>query len=268
MLAVSVSNLESFRIWKADEDLGLQWLLDRLAGRITPTWQMTAGEHFHKALENASQGSFDTLESGNYRFVFTADCDIALPQMKELRVSHTYADVMVRGRVDSLVGLTISDYKTTEKFDPERLLEGYQWRFYLDMMSAKTFVWNVFVLRQAERDPDEKLAIFEVSDVHRLEQKTYPGIHDDCMKLVREYRIFAAEQAQRIAEDKAQVRPTLEDQLRASIPAKPEESLGITEEDAAAVTDGQEKLLAAQKLNPARSKELTQATEGVKVPTF
>jgi hypothetical protein len=52
MLIARVSNLESFRQFMDDDDLGLGWLKDRLFGS-SPSPAMKAGTAFHKALELA-----------------------------------------------------------------------------------------------------------------------------------------------------------------------------------------------------------------------
>lgn len=182
---VSVSNLELFRIWKESEDLDLEWLLSRLR-QPEQTEQMKAGEAFHSALENASVGDTDTLTHGDYRFDFNCDFELAIPKFKELPVEKQYGDLLVRGRVDVLIGKMVTDYKTTEQFDADRLWSGCQWRYYLDMLDCSQFCWHVFVLKQFG-----PAYCYEINRVHTLFQFRYPTLHEDCMRLATEYSEFA-----------------------------------------------------------------------------
>lgn len=188
-LSDTVSNLDLFRVYRDDDDLDLGWILTRIIGPREQTPQMKAGEAFHSALEIAGLGECESLTFGPYRFDFNCDCTIETTAVKELRVQKQYGELEVRGRVDSIIGNLIVDYKTTAQFDPDRLLTGYQWRYYLDMMEAQKFRWNVFVLKET----DDPLS-FAVCDTHVLEQVRYPGLHDDCMKLASDYAQFAREQ--------------------------------------------------------------------------
>jgi len=184
-LSVSVSNLECYRVWSEDEDLDLGWLLTRLLGKEPPTESMEAGTAFHSALEQASVGELGALAFGDYRFDFNCDCTIAIPSIRELPVQKMYDDLEVRGRVDGVWGKKVVDYKTTGQFDPDRFMESYQWRFYLDMLDCDEFQWDAFVL--AEFGPPK---CYEVRQFHRLVQRRYPNLQEDCARLAREYSHF------------------------------------------------------------------------------
>lgn len=187
MLTASVSNLDLFRLWKDDEELSLGWLLQRIF-EPSQTDAMKAGEAFHKALELADTGEVDSLTWGPYRFDFACDVTVALPQLREIPVSLPYGDLTVRGRLDAITGHCVTDFKTTEQFDPDRLMSGWQWRYYLDMTGCDVFRWLVFVLREAD-DP----LTYAVVDFHELVQRRYPDLHKDCERLAREYAAFAVE---------------------------------------------------------------------------
>lgn len=186
MRTVRVTNLEQFRIWRDDEELEVGWLLARLRGDDAPSEAMQAGTAFHAALESAPECELGTLASGDYRFDFNCDCEIPIPTLKELAIEKQYGNLLVTGHVDGLIGREVVDYKTTSQFDPDRYLAGYQWRFYLDMLNADRFRWEIFVL--AEFGPEY---CYSVKQAHRLMQSRYPNLHDDCMKLAREYNEFA-----------------------------------------------------------------------------
>lgn len=217
MQSVSVSNLDLFRLWKDDEELSLGWLLQRIF-EPSQTDAMKAGEAFHKALELADTGEVDSLTWGPYRFDFACDVTVALPQLREIPVSLPYGDLTVRGRLDAITGHCVTDFKTTEQFDADRLMSGFQWRYYLDMTGCDVFRWLVFVLREQEikcscppyyadktdytgdfcprhglpehRAPEH---VYQVADFHELVQRRYPDLHKDCERLAREYAAFAVE---------------------------------------------------------------------------
>lgn len=186
MITASVLNLDSFRIWKDDEDLGIEWLRDRLLG-TEETEQMRVGKAFHSALEAITEGEVGFIESNGYRFDFDwRNVELEISPMREIFISKQYGDVLVRGKVDSLTGPLVVDYKTTSQFDPDRLMNGYQWRYYLDMTGADRFRWEVFVMKETD-DPK----VYLISDFHQLEQRRYPELEADCRKLALEYGKFA-----------------------------------------------------------------------------
>lgn len=181
--SVRVTNLDSFRIWKGTEGLDLDWLMTRLQDKTEPSDAMKAGTALHKALESACEMDVGTLAIDDYRFDFNCDCRIVLPVIRECELSRQYGDIQVVGHFDGQIGNMIVDYKSTEQFDPERYMESYQWRFYLDMGGCDVFLYQIFVIR--EFGPP---GCYEVLDTHQLKQYRYPELHSDCEKLVSEYR--------------------------------------------------------------------------------
>jgi hypothetical protein len=196
MHKVSVSNLDLYRTWREDEELDLAWLLDRLTRR-EQTENMIVGEALHKALETAKDGEFMSISANGYTFQFLDDVELYIPQHREISISQQYGDLLVRGRVDCVDGIRVEDHKTTQYFDPDRFLSGYQWRFYLDMMGANLFRWNVFELA----DTDDE-SVYVIRNFHRLEQMRYPKLHEDCAKLAAEYLQFAEQHLALDAVDK------------------------------------------------------------------
>lgn len=192
MTTFRVSEVESFRQWKEDEEADLDVLLNRMRGLGDETEAMRAGTAFHKALEQAPTGlEVETLEALGHVFTFTDDFEIALPVIREVRASKVYMvdgqQITISGQLDTIDGKRVEDHKTTSRFDPERYLGGYQWRLYLDIFGADVFRWNVFEVRQSHADP----MAWDVTAAHRLEQFRYPGMHDDCERLVAALARFA-----------------------------------------------------------------------------
>jgi len=179
-----VSNLEAFRYWRGAEDQSVEDLIERLT-MFQPTEPMLAGTAFHKALETAKPGDYDTLHANGYTFQLP-DATLALPAIRELRAYGNYGPLQVTGCVDCLHGKTVIDHKTTGRFDADRYLAGYQWRFYLDLFGADVFRWDVYEIREI------KPHVYEVADPQTLQQFRYPGLHDDCARLAAEFYDFAS----------------------------------------------------------------------------
>ena len=185
MLNVSVSNLDLYRFWRDESDLELEWLLMKLRGEEEPTENMKAGKAFHKILEQPDFDEQTELTMDGYWFSILCDISLELPPVRELSIDKQYDGLLVRGRIDGMRGLHVTDYKTTEQFDADRLMTGYQWRYYLDMLDCDVFTWKVFVLRQYG-----KPGHYDVTQEHTLVQKRYPNLRDDCLRLANDYRTF------------------------------------------------------------------------------
>jgi hypothetical protein len=178
-----VSSLETFRQWREDEESTPEQLVARLTA-FQPSEAMEAGTAFHKALETAPAGEYAVLAANGFTFHLPDDCELALPAIRELRHAKQYGPLMVSGCVDCLFGNRIEDHKTTSRFDPDRYLAGYQWRFYLDLFGADVFRWNVFeVLDQGNR-------VYRVRPPQFIEQYRYPGMTDDCSRLAADFYEF------------------------------------------------------------------------------
>lgn len=187
MKRFSVSKAEAFRQWRENEDAELEPLLATLRGENAPTESMLAGSALHKALETAGEGERDTLSADGYEFIITANIDLALPKCREVFATKDYGSIVISSRVDVLDGKRVEDHKTTSRFDADRFLAGYQWRFYLDIFEADLFRWNVFEMREL------KPKVYEVWNFHRLEQYRYPALAMDCRDLAEDLAAFVRE---------------------------------------------------------------------------
>lgn len=176
MNVVRVSTLEAFRRWRNDEEAA-----DVDIFNVPETEAMRVGTALHKALELSDAGTFDTLDSDGYTFRFDCDIEIPVMQFKEFRSNKRYGDLMVSGQCDGIIGRTVCDYKTTGIFNAERYLDGYQWRYYLDIFGLDVFVWLVFVIRETGQDE------YSVTDFHKLEARRYAGMSEDCRALASDF---------------------------------------------------------------------------------
>lgn len=182
-----VSNIETFRRWRLDEEQDAADLVARLTD-FQPTQPMEAGTAFHKALELAQPGEYATLEANGYTFHMDDDAAIALPSVREIRCGRAYGPLYVSGQVDALHGIRVEDHKTTSQFNADGYFEGCQWRFYLDIFGCAIFRWNVFVIAPVRG----KEKTYTVDPPQMIEQVRYPGLHDDCMALASDYYRFAS----------------------------------------------------------------------------
>ena len=181
-----VSEAETFRQWREDEEAELEALLVRLRGLDPPSQAMRAGTAFHAILERAAAGQvIDEAEQDGFRFIVEVDAELALSPIREYRAHRQYPGIAITGQLDVLDGLRVEDHKTTSQFDADRYLGGYQWRFYLDIFDAWVFRWNVFEMREV--DP----CVYLVHRLHRLEQRRYPGMERDCERLALDLADFA-----------------------------------------------------------------------------
>jgi len=182
-LRVSATDLDAFRRYKASEDVTLEHLLAQLRREMPPTPAMLAGSALHRALELAPPGEFESLEARGHRFTFPGNCDISLPDLREMKLAadREVGGVLVTlvGQVDALHGRTVTDHKFTTRFDPERFLNSYQWRIYLDLFDADRFEWIVYEARET----DERC--FDIHQVHTLSAHRYPGMSADIERELR-----------------------------------------------------------------------------------
>lgn len=231
----TISKIETWRMWRENDDLDFGWLLTQFRKEEKPSEQQLAGLALHHALELAPrEQETEFLRADGYRFAFLKDFSLELPPSREVAITKEYGELILHGRVDSIDGLIVTDYKTTKQFNPERLLEGYQWRYFLDMTGADIFRWKIFVLLAAgEEDgpysgPDEELEELEVlrnlsrtyivSEIHDLDERRYPALGEDCARLAADYLAFMKRHARTIYA-KPDPEPSLEEKLKASVAA-------------------------------------------------
>lgn len=181
-----VSNVDAFRKWRLTEDVPVSALVQSITGHVE-TESMRVGTAFHKAMECASYGPREVLRANGCTFVLPVNAQVRVPIAREIRKSRVYGSLRVTGKVDAICGSTIWDHKTTARFDAERYIEGYQWRYYLDIFGCDEFVWNLFEMKADTTHEDT----FIVTDVHYLSQYRYPSLHADCLALALEYAQFA-----------------------------------------------------------------------------
>lgn len=182
-----VSHVSAFARWREDEESDVGWLISQIRND-EETEAMRKGTAFHKALETITDGWEGTeIRSGEYRFVFTCDVEIALPKTRELRKGKDYGGIIISGQADGIGGRAIIDHKTTSHFDSEKYLESWQHKFYLDIFDADQFTWYGWEMKEI----DEGSKAYEVFGFHQLSQYRYPGLEEDCRRLALDFKDFA-----------------------------------------------------------------------------
>lgn len=187
MQTFRVSHVAAFARWREDEDSEVGWLINQIRSN-EETEAMRKGTAFHKALETIADGwEGSEIRSGDYRFVFTADISISLPQTRELRKEKNYGGIIISGQADGIGGKVIIDHKTTSHFDAENYLEGWQHKFYLDIFDADRFDWYAWEMAELPQSPK----VYEVFGFHQLHQYRYPDLSEDCRRLALDFKAFA-----------------------------------------------------------------------------
>jgi hypothetical protein len=185
VIRLRVTDLETLRYWKANEDATVDDLVARLTHKEPPTAAMEAGHAFALLMETAQDQALVSAESEGWSFYFDLDGEVALPRVRELKGEAVFetphGPVTLVGKVDGIEGLTIHDQKLSEKFDAERYLDSLQWRAYLAIFGATKFVYDIFVCRRD--DARREVAIY---DYHPLPFYAYPQMRADLEKAVCE----------------------------------------------------------------------------------
>ena len=185
-MRISVTALDAYRYY-CDSDMELEMFLRQLRKEEPPTPQMLAGKALHAALENFEGGDVFTLERDGYKFKFVGECQVRLPDVRELKGEMTirtqHGDVTLVGVVDGMNGTEIFDHKLTGQFNAEKYADSYQWRCYLVMFGGRKFTYNAFVGKE-----DADTGEWVIYDFQPLSFYAYPEMENDVR---REVEFFA-----------------------------------------------------------------------------
>jgi hypothetical protein len=188
-LRVSATDIDQLRYYRDADEMELAELIARLKHLMPSSDAMQAGTALHAALETAEPGDYQGLTHDGYTFSFEGDFALDLPTIREIKATRDYLidDVVLTlvGKVDAISGKRIDDHKFTAKFDPDRYLDSYQWRIYLEIYAANEFRWNIFEAHESA--PKNYL----IRNVHPLTMHRYPGMGEDVERELREFVAFA-----------------------------------------------------------------------------
>jgi len=198
MIRLSVSDLDTYRRYKQNEDVTLAECLAQLRKQTAPSPSMLAGRALHSFFEHADSEGLEALgiEREGYRFNFDCEVEMELPAVRELKgdiqIDTPSGSVTLVGVVDGM-DRAIYDYKLTGRFDAERLADSYQWRCYLHMFGADRFVYRVFVGQEnsAGSGFDGKaFSEWTIREYHEFPVYRYPGMERDVIDEVSEFAAF------------------------------------------------------------------------------
>ena len=196
-MRISVTTLDSFRLFLTQDWMKEEDLLATLRGESIPTPQMMLGTAFGRAMErptrwwNAERNAYVVyvkLGDAWEEYVFPAS--LVNPQLElfdargqfEVRVTKMYAGVVVVAKADYLFGHDLKENKTTLKaFNFGKYNGSVQWRFMLDMFNLPRIEYNIFCMKES-RDGTVRM-----DAVHTFPLFSYPDMHTECVSLVREF---------------------------------------------------------------------------------
>lgn len=189
-MLVNVTNLDQLLWWRKLEDMSLDDFLSRLRRESAPSRQMEIGTAWHKVLENPPADDFSVVDQDGFQFDIQCDAQIVLPQVREIRAEKSYdiagTRVTLTGGCDGISGNVVTDHKLTARPDPEKYMDSYQWRAYLEIFGADVFE---YVLYHA-KDEGEWIVI---RDVAPFRFYRYPEIERDLVAGIRDYVDFCRE---------------------------------------------------------------------------
>jgi hypothetical protein len=225
MLRVSTTLLDSFRLFL---DPSVEWMTEEKliadlmkTGPVTPA--MRLGSAFGAVLESpwVYESGAGYKVDGHYFDRENLEPALSLFDRRgifECKATRDYGDVRVVAKVDYILGAAIHETKTTlDAFDFEKYAASCQWRFYLDAFTgAKVCTYHVFELaedgpaclpfaEQVDRAAYEAehaakgLRVEDPPACYRIKPDgirtfnlfPYPGMHDDCARLVAQFRDWA-----------------------------------------------------------------------------
>lgn len=137
-------------------------LLDSIKGIFAGNPKTEFGSAYHCLLEGKYRPAFKGGGVWTQGFTFTAQqAEPALAYrnahpdiISEVQVSKVYdttynIPIQVSGRVDAVEGLQIRDGKTKFRtIDLHEYVDSCQWKFYLDMLEADVFYYDVFEVKK------------------------------------------------------------------------------------------------------------------------
>ena len=192
MIRLSVTDLETWRYWKDKEEGTIEELVQDLRGGKEPTHEMQASRAFHSLLEHVKPG--EDLERlthpEGWVFDFNFDGELCVPPIRELKTERVWrtpsGPVTLVGKVDNICGLTVEDYKLSERFDAERYTDSWQWRAYLAMFKARRFVYRVFQCAYDAQNPYH----VRIYELHSFPLDAYPEMLVDLDGVLDELAAF------------------------------------------------------------------------------
>lgn len=207
-MRVHVTDLDQLLWFRRIEAMTTEELVSRLRREEPPNRAMAMGTAWHGFLEDhqpdPDEIGVEAVRRDGFTFLVECDAEITLPQIREIRAEKTYAidglPVTLTGGCDGITGNVVTDHKLTARPDPEKYLDSYQWRAYLDIYNADVFE---YILYHALDRGEEKGNQVIIRDVSTFRFYRYPGIQSDLLAGIREFvefaRVHLPERLQKVA---------------------------------------------------------------------
>lgn len=198
-MRISVTTLESFRLWSQPEQdwMSEDELLATIRGEFKPTQAVLLGQAFGAVLETPGRyqvdGGYRVLPRGGRSPYFFSDA-VMTPAMAimdyqhgvfEAKATKQYGDCTVVAKADQLVGARLIEHKTTlGSFDFDKYAHSYQWRYMVDIFQPVSVTYHIFLLAE-ERDGSTALRGIETFNFF-----PYAELHADCWNLLRGFTSY------------------------------------------------------------------------------
>lgn len=220
MYKISVTTLEKFRRYMNEASAydTEEALIESIKGTFKGNDKTNFGGAYHKIIEGdfikqnkiviADNICFNLNQAKpalQYRFNHPVVAN-EIPIEKVYSIA-TYPDVLIKGKVDIIVGLNVRDVKCKFKYvDTREYTESCQWKFYLDMLQARNFFYDIFEVKGFngfvspnmfyERFNSDERAPLIVSDEVEiighdpLECVAYPGMLEEIQSIIVDFFDF------------------------------------------------------------------------------
>lgn len=213
-MRISTTTLESFRLFmQPDQDwMSEDELIATIRGQFVGNHKVWLGMAFGAVLERPCQYRVnagyrvENLRGCGETFEFADEVmqpGLALVDpdtIFEAKGSRLYGAHEVIAKADQLRGAHLKETKTTlSTFDFEKYAESYQWRFMLDIFEAPLCTYHVFCLSE------DVAGVIDLRSVETFNLFPYAEMHDDCVRLVRQFEDYVEARGLRAELDGRQV---------------------------------------------------------------
>lgn len=160
MYRISVTTLEKFRRYmnEVSESDTEESLIESLKGEFKGNELAMIGSAYHKLIEvdtkpegllYRAEDIYFTKEQAEPAFNFKKKHPLMTHEIVCRKTYETkYFPIQVSGRVDGIEGVQIRDTKMKFSYIKwQEYLDSIQWRFYLDMLDADVFWYDVFLVK-------------------------------------------------------------------------------------------------------------------------
>ncbi len=206
MNRISVTTLEKFRrmmdgtsSFDTEESL-----VASLKGEFTGNDKTMFGSAYHEMVEGKFENGGDMFKVGD--FIFSTEQaapainyrDAHRHMQHELPIRKVYETVLgsiqVTGRIDGVEGGDIRDVKTKFRAPADAdYTDSYQWRFYLDMLEADTFYFDLFEIKGFIQLPAQSpyyMPELLIIPHEPLKCIRYEAMEADCLQLLTDFLAY------------------------------------------------------------------------------